>query len=371
MGTVMTTSPARARRRTDGDGVAVSWAARRAIAEEAASAEGFGEPRRSSTERSRAYRLFVESGRDVSAAPSCWHAAEARHSRAGRSESDTDRMTLLPGWRGRAIEGVVRLLQRFDLLWRVNFSVWGTFDRQPIRVPILCGQGARQFAMGERWMLTLLRSVLARRPGTFIDVGVNLGQTLLKVKLIDPGRRYCGFEPNPQAYQYTSALVRQNGFANCRLYPIGLAASADIAMLFSKADADPSASIVAGFRPPARYSQSHPVAVFAGDTFAREFGNEVAAVKIDVEGGELDVLQGLQATVTRYRPVILCEILPVFEHASETGRFRLRRQREVESLLSQWQYRIFRIHLDGTLSELDEIEAHADLTRCNYLFAPV
>jgi FkbM family methyltransferase len=348
----MMTSSARARRRTDGDGVAVSWAARRAIAEEA-------------------YRLFVENGRDVSAAPSCWHAAEARHSRAGQDESDTDRMTLLPGWRGRAIEGVVRLLQRFDLLWRVNFSVGGTFDRQPIRVPILFGHGAQQFAIGERWMLTVLRSVLARRSGTFVDVGVNLGQTLLKVKLIDPGRRYCGFEPNPRAYQYATELVRQNGFANCRLYPIGLGATADVATLFSKADADPSASIVPGFRPPARYSQSHPVAVFPGDTFARELGDEVAAVKIDVEGGELEVLQGLHATVTRHRPFILCEILPVFERESETGRFRLRRQRDVESLLSRWRYRIFRIHLDGTLSELDEIEAHADLTRCNYLFAPV
>ena len=316
-GTVVTTSPARARRRSDGDGAAVSWAARRAIAEEA-------------------YRLFVESGRDASAAPSCWHAAEARHAREGRSESDGERMTLLPGWRGRAIEGVVRLLQRFDLLWRVNFSVRGTFDCQPIRVPILFGHGAQQFAIGERWMLAVLRSLLARRPGTFVDVGVNLGQTLLKVKLIDPGRRYCGFEPNPQAYQYATELVRQNGFAHCHLYPIGLAARIE----------------------------------FAGDAFAHELGNEVAVVKIDVEGGELEVLQGLHATVMRHRPFILCQILPVFERESETGRFRLRRQREIESLLARWRYRIFRIHLDGTLSELDEIEAHADMTRCTYLFAP-
>jgi len=72
MGPVVTTSPAQGRRRTDGDGCAVSWTARRAIAEEA-------------------YRLFVESGRDVSAAPSCWHTAETRHSRAGQSASDVTR----------------------------------------------------------------------------------------------------------------------------------------------------------------------------------------------------------------------------------------------------------------------------------------
>jgi len=249
-------------------------------------------------------------------------------------------------------------------------STSATFDRQRIRVPILLGNGVQLLAMGERWMLAVLRSVLALRSGTFVDVGANLGQTLLKVKLIDPGRRYCGFEPNPQAYHYLTELIRQNGFANCRLYPVGLAATTHVATLFSKADVDPSASIVAGFRRPARYSRSHPIAVFAGDAVAGELGDEVAVVKIDVEGGELEVLQGLHGTVARHRPFIFCEILPVFDSDSETGRFRLRRQRDVESLLAQWRYRMFRIHLDGTLSELDAIETHADMTRCNYLFAP-
>jgi len=203
----------------------------------------------------------------------------------------------------------------------------------------------------------------APSPKTRIGCSWNAGAIAVR-------RPPAGKRRRPQAYHYATELIRQNGFANCRLYPVGLGASTDVATLFSKADADPSASIIGAFRAPSRYSRSQPVAVFAGDAFAHELGDEVGVVKIDVEGGELEVLQGLRGTVTRHRPFIVCEILPVYDRESETGRLRLLRQRALEALLSDWRYRIVRIRSDGTLSELGSTEAHADITRYNYLFAP-
>ena len=43
--------------------------------------------------------------------------------------------------------------------------------------------------------------------------------------------------------------------------------------------------------------------------------------KIDVEGFEWDVLQGARITVEKYRPGIVCEILPAFAHASDVQAF--------------------------------------------------
>jgi hypothetical protein len=40
------------------------------------------------------------------------------------------------------------------------------------------------------------------RPGTFVDVGANLGQTLGKVLAVDPDRSYVGFEPQIGACHY-------------------------------------------------------------------------------------------------------------------------------------------------------------------------
>ena len=41
----------------------------------------------------------------------------------------------------------------------------------------------------------------------FIDVGVNVGQTLLKLKSISSEINYLGFEPNPNCVNYLKNLI--------------------------------------------------------------------------------------------------------------------------------------------------------------------
>jgi hypothetical protein len=43
----------------------------------------------------------------------------------------------------------------------------------------------------------LVSELLRLKPGGFFDVGVNLGQTMLRVAAADPQRTCLGFEPNP------------------------------------------------------------------------------------------------------------------------------------------------------------------------------
>jgi FkbM family methyltransferase len=191
------------------------------------------------------------------------------------------------------------------------------------------------------------------------------------VKAIDPEREYVGFEPNPHCLRYTQQLVGVNGFTRCTLVPVGISNRTGVMKLFINPDADPSATIVEGFREPERYARFIPVPVFVGDEALETLGvGDVAIVKIDVEGAELDVMQGLERTLRRASPYVFCEVLPVFDPRSEMGRFRLRRQTALRTLVHDLGYAIFRMYFDTAIEPVDDFGLHADLTRANYVFVP-
>jgi FkbM family methyltransferase len=265
------------------------------------------------------------------------------------------------------------LLERWrasPLSWRVNLSVSGRFKGRRIRIPIIYGIGFQNVQVGELALMNAFSKVLASRPGPFVDVGVNLGQTLIKVKLIEPSRRYIGFEPNPYCCHYTTELIRINNFESCSLVPVGLADKDATVSLFAKSDAvDPSASIVDGFRSWERYRREQPVAVFRGDPLLHDL-RELSILKIDVEGAELEVVAGLQETIGGLRPYVFCEILPVFDATTETGCFRQRRQDTLLAMLHALGYTLFRMLPDDSVVELRTIDVHGDLALCNYVFVP-
>jgi FkbM family methyltransferase len=53
--------------------------------------------------------------------------------------------------------------------------------------------------------------------------------------------------------------------------------------------------------------EEHEVTCFTGDSFCEDY-HSIDTIKIDVEGMELKVLQGLQKTITRYKPTIFLEL---------------------------------------------------------------
>ncbi len=177
-----------------------------------------------------------------------------------------------------------------------------------VRVPVRAGLGTTNLDLSEPWMFELLRRLLGAQMGTFVDVGVNMGQTLLKVLLLDPTRRYVGFEPNPLCVYYANLIIQANGAKWATLLPCGLSDHGGLVTLFAIDSFDSSASIVEGFRDPAFYHVASHVMVAAGDEALAAVGDEpIGIVKIDVEGGELEVLRGLQGTLARHRPLVVCE----------------------------------------------------------------
>lgn len=238
-------------------------------------------------------------------------------------------------------------------------------------VPLIGYIGLENLHCNEAWKIELFKSLLCGCNKNFIDIGVNLAQTLIQVKSINPDCAYIGFEPNPSCCAYTSEIIRINRYNNCSIIPIGLSNQASIMTLYSNENTDSSASLINGFRSAETYSHKQYVPVFEGDKVIEYLGiKSISMIKIDVEGGELEVIYGILNTIKKMRPFIMCEILPVYDSNTENGSFRLKRQLKIEELLIQCNYKIYRTLHNGNIQKMNKIGINADLNKCDYLFVP-
>ncbi len=227
----------------------------------------------------------------------------------------------------------------------------------------------------EHWMLPLLKKAFILRSGSFLDVGVNTGQTLLKVKSIEPERSYIGFEPNPSCIFYVEELIRVNNITDVTLVPVGIYVKNTILPLnrFIDSVTDSSASLISEFRPGAEVVSRALVPVFDIGTMDNLFAKrDFGVLKIDVEGAELEVLESLKSIVARDRPIIFMEILPAYNDENE---IRISRQLKIQKLFQKMNYKILQVIIssDGSfvrLDKIDEIGVHSDLNKCEYIFAP-
>src|SRR5436190_18165923 len=117
---------------------------------------------------------------------------------------------------------LARLLHKLNLLKNLNTTVARRINGKTVRVPLIGGIGYDNLNIYDEWMREVLRRIISIKKGTFVDVGVNLGQTLIKLRTTEPVMEYVGFEPNPKCIYYCNTLIEVNSFRNCKLVPVGL-----------------------------------------------------------------------------------------------------------------------------------------------------
>jgi FkbM family methyltransferase len=264
----------------------------------------------------------------------------------------------------------LRVLAKLRLLPSVRLYPRVRVGDVDLAVPILNGTGYTNLFDHEPWLDSIIRRLLELRSGAFLDVGVNVGQTLLKfLQFSTEQHRYVGFEPNSSCLWYLNSLLANNELRSVEIVPTGLSDFNGVIRLFLKNDFDAAGSAVEGFRPAEEYVASRLIPVLKGDEVVGSLGlSDVAIVKIDVEGGELEVLRGLTNTLRTHHPFVISEILPVYDPDSEIGRFRRARIDELEGLMRSLGYSCMRMLHDGSMERLERIDSHSSLELCEYLF---
>jgi len=183
---------------------------------------------------------------------------------------------------------------------------------------------------------------------TVLDVGAHHGlYTLLASVAVGPSGKVVAFEPSPREQKQLRDNVRLNRCRNVRIEPVAVGSSRGRANLFLVQGSEDYCN---SLRPPAVKADTVgvSVAVETLDDFLRE--NRIPRVdflKVDVEGGELEVLRGASKLLaSELRPVIMCETAEI--RTAPWGYSA----REIVGALEQLQYVWFSIRPDGTLSEL-------------------
>jgi FkbM family methyltransferase len=241
-----------------------------------------------------------------------------------------------------------------------------------VRVPVDKGLGMNLLVRDEPWMHLLVDRLPGLFPGLFLDVGVNLGQTLCAVRTRWPELPYIGFEPNPACIQYARELALVNGFKNVPIVPAGLAERDGLMTmeLHTEDLADSAATMISGLRQGVAAYRSFSIPTLRYATVEQSLGlGRIGIVKIDVEGGEREVLLGAEGQLLRDRPAVVFEILPVDDQP-----MRLPRQQDVEALLARINYTLHRIHGLGAQLRLERMEKPigviTDQKFANYLALP-
>jgi FkbM family methyltransferase len=263
---------------------------------------------------------------------------------------------------------LLRILNRIKLLPYLNLNFHKTFNGVRYIIPLAGRTGADLLGEFETWMQIVLRRLIPiDEAKTFVDVGVNLGQTMLAVKSVSKHIPYIGFEPNPACVQFVSNLIKQNKIDNVTIIPAAVGATDGLAVLYRGSERldDSEATIIKDFRETKGKEQI--VVPVISTSSVDLFNNAVVGIiKIDVEGGELEVIETLASIIRRDHPFVICEILPVYD---KSNTFRLRRQQALLKLMKDAQYVIFRIGRDGSLKKLENIGIHEIVDDSNYLFA--
>lgn len=235
--------------------------------------------------------------------PGKWRAVEAALSLCGVAEFD---------------RGCVFEVERGGLRWRLDpqcvlqrrLYYCGEFDRHDVR------------------------ALLAHVPagGVFFDVGAYFGYyALLAAKR---GARAFAFEPSPGNFALLETQIALNSLDQVQAFQLALSHAPGWGRFAVAAPENRGTGHLVG-----AHDEGEEVLLTTLDAFMTEHGiTRLDAMKVDVEGAELQVLAGGRETLQRHRPTLLVEV-----NGPCLQRFG-RSEAELVQMLRELGYELFRVH---------------------------
>jgi FkbM family methyltransferase len=194
----------------------------------------------------------------------------------------------------------------------VEYRIRGLTARFHVRTPgelrnLDPAGGAQQ----EQKILELLMTS-AHEGDVVFDIGANLGfYTVLLAQVVGARGQVIAFEPNTESYQHLQDNLELNGVTSVRAFRKALGDQSGEGKLYCRQESADSSLVRPGMK---GVTHHQVVEIVAGDGFREAEKLPVPrVVKIDVEGYEYHVLQGLRSTLAQPPCELLCcEVHPKY-----------------------------------------------------------
>lgn len=212
---------------------------------------------------------------------------------------------------------MLRIAERTRTLPYVNLMVRITVSGSTVRLPLGGHRELSHLGIHEPHLFAVMRDVLSQRQGAVLDVGANIGQTLIKFLALRDVRPYVAFEPSLAAAWQVQRLSDANEASHVTVLPVALSDRTGVCEFSTSGPYDQAASLNPDLHVRGFFAASRYVPVLRGDDVVEALGLRPALIKIDAEGAEAAVLRGFSHTLTQYRPAVICEMMPFNEMAEE------------------------------------------------------
>ena len=190
----------------------------------------------------------------------------------------------------------------------------------------------------ERPVQEALEHLLA--PGaTFYDIGANVGFfSLIAARLVGPEGAVYAFEPVPENARHIERNARLNGFSNVMVVEAAASNRTGTGDLILTRHAGGATLRTADVGTPPDATDVTPVPlVRLDDWIRREGASPPDVVKVDVEGAEWSVFDGMLATIREHQPILVYEIDGEEKRGVET------RCAEIEQMVYDLGYGVSRL----------------------------
>lgn len=168
----------------------------------------------------------------------------------------------------------------------------------------------RYVASGQGWdrvLVPILEGVLPGAEPTIVEVGSNIGASLLQMQLAKPGARFYCFEPSPRFSPVLRANVDENKWSNVVVETLAIGEETGERALWSNRT---TASLVAAEYDSHEFVGEATVQMCTLDDYAERNQVRVDFLKSDTDGFELSVLRGARGVLSRDRPALFVEFEP-------------------------------------------------------------
>jgi FkbM family methyltransferase len=178
----------------------------------------------------------------------------------------------------------------------------------------------------DKQTLNIIKKV-CKADSNCIDVGAHKGEVLDQILRFAPEGNHFAFEPIPD--MYAALIEKYKSKPGCRIYDIALSNNKGTST-FNYVVSNPSYSGLIKRKYDRDNEQDTQITVktdLMDDTIPA--GTKIDLIKIDVEGGELLVMQGAKKVLTENKPVV------IFEHGLGASDFYNSTPAQVHGLLTE------------------------------------